>query len=548
MKRFLPAVALIVPLLGCPTPGPEPTRGPLPEGFEVGDEIVCADPIDGIDRFTEQGIERGLLAELSPEPGPPGSPAGAPVASDDLDNDGDLDLVFNRTVGSPYVYLNDGTGHFTLAPSGWEGAEPGRLLINQALADLDGDYLPDLVLVGPGSLAVAYNLGDGVFGEPNWIPLPDEIMSTLALGDVDGDGDLDLSVPAIQAFDDEPGGGGGGGGGPSLQGTPDRLFLNQGGGEDWVMSHEITPYDVGGFSITTVFTDRDGDGDQDVFVPYDRVGDPGAAPNAFYRNDGNDADGVPILVNDAPETGMGLYMSGMGIAGSDLNGDGALDYCMSNTGSQLCLLSSDGPFVEVRDAYGLRPEGLATSSDWSGWSLELLDLDGDGWRDMPMAGGPPLGSQGNWETGQGDALFHGLPGGGFEEVTSDVGWDTPRTHFGLAVGDFEGDGYLDVVISGNTGPPQYWHNPCGAGAWTEVELVGAGENTAGFGARLTVEAGGRTHLDELWNLRALGQSPSRFHVGLGDVDVIDRMELRWPDGTVVEALDVPVRRKITITR
>lgn len=541
MKRLVSVVPLALALAACPTGEPPPPPPDLGEGFEVGDEILCADPVAGIDRFTEEGEARGLTVELSPSPGPPGSPAGAPVAADDLDGDGDLDLVFNRTVGAPYTYLNDGTGHFTEVESNWPGGGQGSILMNQALADLNGDGLPDLALVGPGAFAVSFNLGGGLWEEPTYFDVADEIMSTLALGDLDGDGDLDLSLPGIQVSDN------GGGGGPP-EGTPDRIYLNDGGGEAWTMIYEIVPYDVGGFSISTVITDRDNDGDQDVFVPYDRVGNPGAPPNAFYRNDGLDADGIPILINDAPETGTGLFMSGMGIAGTDLNEDGRMDYCMSNTGSQICLLSSDDLFIEVSDAYGLRPEGLDTSSDWSGWSLELLDLDGDGWRDMPMAGGPPLGSSGGWLEGQGDALFHGVPGGGFEEVTSIVGWDVPRTHFGLAVGDFEGDGYVDVVISGNTGPPQYWHNPCGAGAWTEVELVGAGENTGGFGAQLTVEAGGRTHVDELWNLRSLGQSPSRFYVGLGDVEVIDRLTLRWPDGTLAEATDVPVRRKITITR
>ncbi|MCP4871439.1 MAG: CRTAC1 family protein [Proteobacteria bacterium] len=542
MKLSAAAFVFALALSACPTEEPPPPPVDLPDGFEAGEEILCADPVDGIDRFTEEGLERGITAELSPSPGPLGSPAGAPVAADDIDGDGDLDLVFNRTVGAPYTYLNDGTGHFTEIDSNWEAqGQGGSILMNQVLADLNGDHLPDLVLVGPGAFAVSFNLGEGLFEPPTYFAVADEIMSTMALGDLDGDGDLDMSLPGIQVA------GNGGGGGPPA-GTPDRIYLNEGGALDWTMAYEIVPYDVGGFSISTVITDRDNDGDQDVFVPYDRVGNPGAPPNAFYRNDGNDADGVPILVNDAEETGTALFMSGMGIAGTDLNEDGFMDYCMSNTGSQICLLSSDDLFIEVSASYGLRPEGLDTSSDWSGWSLELLDLDGDGWRDMPMAGGPPLGSSGGWLEGQGDALFHGVPGGGFEEVTSLVGWDVPRTHFGLAVGDFEGDGYLDVVISGNTGPPQYWSNPCGSGAWTEVELVGVGENTGGFGARLTVEAGGRRHMDELWNLRSLGQSPSRFHVGLGDVDVIDRMELIWPDGTVMEATDVPVRRKITITR
>ncbi len=538
MRRLLP---LFVLLAGCPTtdePVDEPTPPPgLPDSVTLGEEIVCEDPVEGIVRMTEEREARGLGGvELTYAPAPPGSPSGSPVAADDIDGDGDVDLVFSRTRDAPYVLLNDGTGHFEEVSAGFD-LPTGFVATNQALADYDGDGLPDLTIVGPGFIGVAWNEGGGSFTDLEALDdVPEWIVSTFALGDADGDGDLDLALPAIQE-----------GFTPNSPGTPERVYLNEGDGAAWTMSHELLPYGVGGFSISATWTDRDNDGDQDLFVPYDRVNAPSAPPNAFYRNDGNDDDGVPILVNDAPETATNLYMSGMGIAGTDLNGDGRIDYCMSNTGSQLCLMSSGDLFVEVRDSHGLRPAALDDYPFWSGWSLELIDLDGDGWRDIPMAGGPPLGSQSGWEEGQGDALFHGQADGTWVEVTDEVGWDAPRTHFGLAVADYTGDGYPDVVISGNTGPPQFWNNPCGGGAWIEVELEGPPANTGGFGARLATTTGDRTQLDELWNLRSLGQSPSRFHVGLGDVEVVDRLELTWPDGTSVVATDVPVNRKITIT-
>ncbi|MCP4872715.1 MAG: hypothetical protein GY898_28830 [Proteobacteria bacterium] len=111
----------------------------------------------------------------------------------------------------------------------------------------------------------------------------------------------------------------------------------------------------------------------------------------------------------------------------------------------------------------------------------------------------------------------------------------------LAV-DLDGDGYLDLVDMHR----EVWSNPCGAGAWLTVDLVGPPGNTHGLGARLLVEAGGRTWLREMHTLRTYVQSATEFHVGLGAVEATARIELTWPDGLVQEAVAVPGRRRLTL--
>ena len=336
---------LLSGLLAC-APQEEPSEplwlGP---GVEAGPELVCEDPVEGIDRFTEEGVERGLDFIADVWPAPPGSAAGAGVVAHDVDADGDVDLLFGHVRGLPRVYLNDGDAHFA-----WTGQEidtqpSGQLAAAWMTVDLDGDGLPALLISGPGGVSMFPNLGEGLFGEPVQIMADlgqETIVNSLGAGDVDGDGDLDLGVPQVQDwYMDQPDFG---------PGTPDLILTNTADG--WVRSHELTPYDPPGYSVIAVFTDRDGDGDQDVFFPYDRVYQPmGTPPNAFYRNDGVDEDGFAILVNDAPEIGAALTMSGMGMDGADLNQDGVLDYCMSDTGPIVCLLSLDGGYVESEIDY-----------------------------------------------------------------------------------------------------------------------------------------------------------------------------------------------------
>jgi hypothetical protein len=90
-------------------------------------------------------------------------------------------------------------------------------------------------------------------------------------------------------------------------------------------------------------------------------------------------------------------------------------------------------------------------------------------------------------------------------------------------------------------------NPCGAEAWVDFDFVGPEANPLGVGVAVTIEAGGRRRTREVYGLRAVGQGPSRLHFGLGDVETVDRVEIRWPDGDLQVADDVPVRRLLTVT-
>jgi len=538
VRLLLPLAGSLLVLAGCPTD----EALDLPPEVTLGEELPCEDPYEGHDRWTEVGMERGLDVVMDIGPAPFGSAAGSGTAVADLDLDGDFDLVFANVTGLPHPYLNDGHGFFERGP-GWDGTMPGGTVhAGFGVVDIDGDELPDIIGLGPGEVRIFHGLGGGAFGDPVVIftePVGLPLISTMSAGDMDGDGDLDLLLPAVEeGHPVEPG--------DNLVGTPDYVLRNDGGGA-WTLTHALVPYWEAGYAISGTFTDQDGDGDLDLYVPYDRIGRFDAPPHALYRNDGVDEDGVLIVENVAPDLGMNVVNSAMGLDHHDFNGDGVLDYCSTDTGPVSCLVSSPSGYIESGVALGLSPEALSISPNWSGWSIEIVDLDGDGWVDAPVPAAPPLGHVTGWDQPQPDAYFAGTPEGTFVEVSDEVGFNAMSKHYGLATVDLDGDGWREMVISGNDGTPELWLNRCGAGAWAMFEVKAPLPNALGFGARLEVEAGGRTWIKEVWNVKGLAQGSPRVHIGLGEIESVDYLKVRWPDGASLVVYDLPVRRVITLT-
>ncbi len=525
---ILPWLALLGLLAGCVEP--PPTEPPVLEPYGRWSEVLptgCSDPLDGFDRFTEQSEARGI----TPDPdiaalGPPGSATGVSVLAVDGDNDGDVDLFFPDPNGLPQTFENDGTGHYSQVvqePTEGFGAAPIGGMI--ALADVDGDRLPDLVGGTGGILVFARNLGGLRFDALRRFYTDDTpgqaVSVSLAMGDVDGDGDLDLAVPRNHPV-----------GGDPQTGSTDQVFLREGDG--WTLDQELMPADEPGLALVTAWTDYDRDGDRDLLILSD-LGDSGRPPTALYENQGGG------LSNVAPALGADLAVSGMGVDASDLNGDGRLDYCLSDVGPLKCLLSVEGGFVE--GAQGLGLTSPAVDGVWSGWSLDLVDLDNDGFEDVVVAAAPPSNVQRELDV-QPDGWFRG-GANGFVEVGTQLGLASEDYHWGVASADLDGDGFAEVVMFGDT--VQAWWNTCGAGAWLEVQAVGDEANSMALGAMVEVQTGETVRVREVHGLRSQGQTPwLRF--GLGDVDVVDRITVTWPDGSTSEVGGVETRRRVVIAR
>ncbi len=551
---MLPAILFL--LAGCaagalpiatPTPSPAPTPTPPPSGpvtFEPA--APCDAPTAGFLRLRpgERGLAQDNPADTT-ERSCPWMPGGVVVS--DLDGDGDHDLLFSAPPGFPALW--EGVdGAFTARGVDVDlGPLLGRETLAQAAVDLDGDGLPEVLLVGEGFAASCPNLGGLRFGPPELLfvepDFPRTCINSLAVGDVDGDGDLDLLLPGLDPIPHE-------GFRPSHEpiwpGTPDRLLVQDGGVFTLARALEQSPYPW--LSMHALFTDRDDDGDLDLFVGSDRARDgrPGAS---FWRNDGG-------LVDDAAETGADVHACVMGGEGRDFDGDGDRDYCFSDLSSTLrCLLNEDGVYVDGGAALGLTADLAAvpgwTPSDepWAPWSVEAIDLDNDGHLDVATAAGPPPGPAGVADTQfsfhQPDVLWQGT-GEGFVDRSVEAGYARTEAHYGLASADLDRDGTRELILGSWGGPVVLWDNPCGPGAWLEVALEGPPGNRQGYGARVEVEAGARVEVQELHALRTLGQSAPELHFGLGEAEGVDRIEVRWTDGATTSATDLPVRGRATV--
>jgi len=484
---------------------PEPDS--LPAGFE----------------FAEEGGARGLVPPDGDEDGEWPLFGGGGLAAEDLDGDGDIDLLVADLVRGPAVWANDGDGNFS-----WGGRlslPPGDdafFAVGLAAADLDDDLLPEVLISGAGFVAIARNLGGMEFADPEPLSLTVGVCPTFSLADADGDGRLDLALGCNSLDVQER---------LVVGPAPDLLLLGlDAPGPPWFgPPQSLVAGPDGSRILAMTFTDVDGDGDMDLFAP----GDLGP-PSALWRNEGVQ-DGLPVFVDDAPFLGADLSISAMGIDSWDANGDGRLDYCITDGEPPQCLVSGpDGRYTESGAQLGLEP---ADGAPTVGWAFEFADLDNDGELDAIQASGPePFENRAGFV----DLVWRGEAPDRFVDVTADSGaFGDPGDHHGLAVADFDGDGCLDLLTAGPTPPIRYYAGECPEGSWLEVELRGAPGNTPGFGALIELTVGGRTTISEVSSLRGEGQSPTREHFGLGTAETVDRLRVVWPDGAVTELLDVP---------
>jgi hypothetical protein len=485
---------------------------------------------------------------------------GSGVAIFDFDNDGKLDVYFatltflpSGTVrtGPNRLYRNLGNNRFQDATRA-SGLGYAGFCHGIVVGDIDNDGDQDVFLCNYGANVLYLNNGDGTFRDisrsagidrPGW-------SSGGAFLDYDNDGDLDLYVanygywklpdddrycdaapfplmkdpPPKQRIYCSP---------KSIKPARHYLFRNNGDRTFTDVAEAAGFGRCDGRGLGVVAADLNEDGRIDLYVANDMC------PNFVYFNRGDGTFEDATDTSGAGYDAAGQTRAGMGVDAEDVDGDGRADLFVTNYWNEpnsLFLNRGGGQFEERSRTSGMWHDSLL----WVGWGCALADFDNDGWPDCFVANGhvddnlERLG----YDTPYAEpALLHRNRGGSrFQLATRQAGpyFDSDHLGRGLAAGDIDDDGDIDLVVNHKDGPPALLRNDTPMRHhWIRLQLEGTRSNRDAVGARVEVEAGGRTITRQRKGGASLGSSHDpRLLIGIGEPDVARRVTIRWPSGRV----------------
>jgi len=533
-------------------------------------------PVPGRIRFEEIAAKSGLHYTTANSPTPNKNQPEtmvAGVALFDYDRDGYLDVYLVGGAAIPSLkkesaaYWNrlfhnnhDGTFADVTEKAGVAGAGFG---MGVAVGDYDNDGWPDLFVANVTGNQLLHNNGDGTFTDVTakagvgGALLDGKKMWSVGAGwfDYNNDGLLDLFVVNYCKWEvnKDPA--------CMLSGIrgychpryyaplPNTLYRNNGDGTFTDVSEETGIAAEFGKGMSVSFADYDGDGFLDAFVANDTT------RNFLFHNiGGNKFEEVGAYAGVAYGPN-GTQLSGMGSDFRDVNNDGRPDIWHTAVEHETFPLylnrGDDNSFADITVASGLaQPTG-----DMSGWGNGIVDFDNDGWKDLFAARSnvmdnislvnPPR------RYPEPNSVFRNLGNGKFGDVSAGAGPDfqLESPHRGVAFGDLDNDGRVDMVVSVLGGPAKLFHNISDThNHWILLNLVGTKSNRMAIGAQLcvTTEDG-----NSQWNhvTTAVGyasSSDSRVHFGLGANQRIKKIQIRWPSGIQQEMHNVDVDRVMTI--
>jgi len=474
----------------------------------------------------------------------------------DYDQDGLLDLyLVNGAETRAYkpkerlrsaLYHNNGDGTFTdVTLQAGVGAE-GLFGMGMAVGDYDNDGFPDLLILGYGRCILYHNNRDGTFTDVSaqaGVENRGRWASSAAWFDYDNDGRLDLIIanyidwkPESDFWCGERG--------PGMRAychpnnydaVPSALYRNNGDGTFTDVSKSSGVGLKPGNGLGVVTFDYDDDGWQDIFIANDAI------PNYLFHNNGDGSfseigylAGVAVSMDGAPE-------SGMGTDAADITGSGRLGLLVGHLENQLARLYENMGGQVFEDATLRSKIGYATFH-MSEFGVRFMDYDNDGATDVFLASGHVMDNihayNGEVYYAEPKMMFRNMGNGTFENVSDKLGpdFEQPRVSRGAAVGDFDNDGDLDILVNHCGQTPQLLRNDGGnTNHWLEILLLGTQSNRDGLGARVKVTSGKLVVYDQRkGGMSYQSAQDPRLHFGLRQNPNVDAVQILWPSGMVTK--------------
>jgi hypothetical protein len=457
----------------------------------------------------------GTFTDVTEKAGVAGNIFAMGVAVGDYDNDGFPDM-FVSAYGAPILYRNNGDGTFTnVSEKSGLGAKAfdGHWTTSAVWFDFDNDGRLDL-----------FTCSFVDYGKANHLSCGDNKL-----------GRHYYCIPRV------------------FKPTSSLLFHNNGDGTFTEVGRGSDIEKALGKALGVVATDINNDGLMDLFVANDTV------QNFLFVNRGQDAHGKTkweeiALAAEVGFSDNGQARSGMGVDSGDFNGDGYQDLFVANVDQEMFSLYRNNKNETFTNVAHKQNVAQATRL-LSGWGLKFFDYDNDGAVDLILANGHPDDMIDNYSQQvryrEPLLLFH-QENGVLQNVSAQGGPAFTRAYpaRGLAIGDYNNDGRLDVVVANNGGAPVLLRNNAGQGNhWLGMKLEGVKCNRDAIGARITWSAAGVTRT----RLKTNGGSYLSSHdprevLGIGSAAKVDWVEIRWPlpSGKVQRLTGMPVDQYIPV--
>jgi hypothetical protein len=491
----------------------------------------------------------------------------------DFDNDGWMDIFLVNSGQSDFykptkplrnaLYKNNRDGTFTDVTERAGVGGGSSFGMGVAVGDYDNDGWPDIFVTAYGNCTLYRNNHDGTFTDvTKKAGLETSGWTTSAVWfDYDNDGRLDLFVCSFVDY------------GKTehlscgdnklgkhyyciprvFRGTASFLYHNNGDGTFTQVQAGTDIAKMMGKGLGVVATDINNDGRMDLFVANDTV------QNFLYVNRGKDKSGKwqfeeIALAAEVGYSENGQARSGMGVDAADVFNSGYQDLFVANVDQEMFSLYRNQKNETFRDV--AHPNGVAQSTRLlSGWGLKFFDYDNDGDVDLILSNGHPDDMIENYSAQvkyKEPLLLFRQEGGKLHDVSKDAGPVFSKSYAarGLAAGDYNNDGRIDILIGNNGGPPVLLRNNAGAGNhWLGIKLIGNTCNKDAIGARIVWSADGvvRSRLKNSGGSYLSSHDP-REVFGIGSAEKIDYVEIHWPEpsGRVERIATPPLDRYIVI--